>query len=99
VPAAGARDELAALWEYRSILIRETLRSYEGHPVERQFCGKCGTTVGWTLEFLPDYHGIAGGTFDAPTFWYRLERFFFARSKRDWLAIPQDMEVCKAMPG
>lgn len=66
--------------------------------IESQFCDKCGTTVGWTLEFLPGYQGIAGGTFDSPTFWYRLERFVFARSKPDWLAIPQGIEVCQAMP-
>jgi len=59
------------------------LTSDAGRWIESQFCDKCGTTVGWTLEFLPAYHGIAGGTFDAPTFWYRFERFFFARSNPD----------------
>lgn len=80
------------------------LKSYRlvsdaGRWIETKFCENCGTTVGWTLEFLPDYHGIAGGTFDPPTFWYTLERFVFARSKPDWLVIPDGIDVCQAMPG
>ena len=74
------------------------IRSDAGRWIQTQFCSDCGTTVGWTLEFLPDYQGIAGGTFDPPTFWYRPERFVFARSKPDWLAIAQDIEMCQAMP-
>lgn len=75
------------------------LVSDAGRWIETKFCGTCGTTVGWTLEFLPGYHGIAGGTFDIPTFWYDLERFVFARTKPDWLTIPDGIEVCQAMPG
>ncbi|MEZ5820046.1 MAG: GFA family protein [Xanthobacteraceae bacterium] len=74
------------------------IRSDAGRSIQTQFCSDCGTTVGWTLEFLPDYQGIAGGTFDPPTFWFRPERFVFARSKPDWLAIAQDIEMCQAMP-
>jgi len=54
--------------------------------------------VTWTLEFLPDYRGIAGGTFDEPTFWYKLQRFGYALTKPDWLKIPEGLEVCQAMP-
>ncbi len=75
------------------------LVSDAGRWIESEFCPTCGTTVGWTLEFLPGLHGIAGGTFDPPTFWYDLERFVFARSKPDWLAIPKGLDVCQAMPG
>lgn len=79
-----------------------TLRTYRlvsdaGRWIESQFCDNCGTTVAWTLEFLPAFQGIAGGTFDPPTFWYGLERFVFARSKPDWLTIPDNIEVCQAM--
>jgi hypothetical protein len=76
---------------------RYCLTSDAGRWIETQSCGTCGTTVGWTLEFLPDYQGIAGGTFDSPTFWYHLERFVFARGKPDWLVIPEGIEVCQAM--
>ncbi len=82
---------------------RGKLKSYRlvsdaGRWIESAFCPNCGTTVGWTLEFLPDFQGIAGGTFDEPAFWYRLERFVYARSKPDWLAIPDGLEVCQGMP-
>ena len=66
--------------------------------IESEFCTICGTTVTWTLEFLPNFRGIAGGTFDRPTFWYDLQRYVFARSKPDWLEIPEGIEVCQAMP-
>ena len=51
------------------------------------------------MEFLPEYRGIAGGTFDQPTFWYDLQRYVFARSKPDWLQIQSDIEVFDGMPG
>jgi hypothetical protein len=74
------------------------LTSDAGRWIETGFCPECGTTVTWRLEFLPGLRGIAGGTFDPPTFWYRPERYVFARSKPDWVAIPAGVEVCQAMP-
>lgn len=80
---------------------RQTYRLYSdaGRWIDTEFCTTCGTTVTWTLEFLPGYRGIAGGTFDQPTFWYDLERFVFARSKPDWLKIPAGVDIHQAMPG
>jgi hypothetical protein len=69
-----------------------------GRWIESEFCATCGSTVSWTLEFLPGHRGIAGGTFDNPTFWYKPERYVFARTKPDWLEITGDIEVCQAMP-
>jgi len=77
---------------------RYRLTSNAGRWIEQEFCQNCGTALTWTLEFLPDYRGIAGGTFDHPTFWYRLERYVFARSKPDWLLVPEGIEVCQEMP-
>jgi len=74
------------------------LVSDAGRWIESEFCATCGTTVSWTLEFLPGFRGIAGGTFDAPTFWYDLERYVFARTKPDWLVIPEGIDVCQEMP-
>lgn len=73
------------------------LTSDAGRMIETEFCRICGTTVTWTLDFLPEFRGIAGGTFDQPTFWYDLERFVFARSKPDWFEIPTGLDVCQAM--
>jgi hypothetical protein len=81
-----------------------TLRSYQltsdaRRWIKLEFCQSCGTALTWTLEFLPDYRGIAGGTFDQPTFWYDLQRYDFARSKPDWLQIPSGIAVFDRMPG
>ncbi len=66
--------------------------------LESRFCEACGTTVTWTLELRPGWTGIAGGTFDRPTFWYDLEAVVFARSMPDWMVIPDGLEVHDAMP-
>jgi len=73
------------------------LKSDAGRWLETEFCEVCGTTVTWTLEYRPNYRGIAGGTFDQPTFWYKLERYVYARSKPDWLTIPPGIDVFEAM--
>jgi len=74
------------------------LSSDAGRWIETGFCEVCGTTVTWTLELRPGLRGIAGGTFDQPTFWYDLEVFIFARSKPEWLAIPEDLEIHDSAP-
>lgn len=33
------------------------------HDQERHFCGKCGTTLYWTISAMPELVGIAGGCF------------------------------------
>lgn len=81
-----------------------TLGSYQltsdaGRWIKQEFCQSCGTALTWTMEFLPDYRGIAGRTFDQPTFWYDLQRYVFARSKPDWLQIQSDIKVFDGMPG
>ncbi|MCR9086121.1 MAG: GFA family protein [Rhodobacteraceae bacterium] len=75
------------------------LTSDAGRWIESEFCGTCGTTVSWTLEFLPDFRGIAAGTFDTPSFWYRPQRYVFTRSKPDWLHLDGDVPCFAAMPG
>ncbi len=75
------------------------LTSDAGRWLETRFCGNCGSTVGWTLEFLPGHCGIAGGAFDNPKFWHTPERYGFARSKPDWLEIPDGLHVFQGMPG
>lgn len=73
------------------------LMSDAGRWLESEFCPTCGTVLTWTLEFLPDYRGIAGGTFDTPSFWYKPQRYVFARTKPDWMTIPEGLEVSEAM--
>lgn len=80
-----------SLREYR-------LKSDSGRWIDRGFCERCGTTVTWTAELRPGLRAIAGGTFDAPTFWYDLKIFSFARSKPQWLTLPGDFEVHDTAP-
>ena len=81
---------------------RKTYRliSDAGRWLESEFCVVCGTTVTWTLELWPDWRGIAGGTFDQPSFWYRPQRLVFARTLPPWLHLPKDVETFEALqPG
>jgi len=73
------------------------LTSDAGRWLESQFCEICGSSLTWTLEFHPDFRGIAGGSFDTPSFWYRPERYVFARTKPDWLDIPHGLEAFDTM--
>ena len=74
-------------------LTRGALKSYEhksdesGRWLRMEFCPDCGTTVTWTLELFPDGRGVAGGTFDDPS-WVKLERHTWTRSKQHWVPIP-----------
>jgi hypothetical protein len=74
------------------------LKSDTDRWLESEFCIICGTTVTWRGEFLPGRRGIAGGTFDQPSFWYTPERLVFARTKPDWLDIHDHIPAFEAMP-
>jgi hypothetical protein len=73
------------------------LTSGAGRWIETNFCPTCATTIGWTLEFLPGTHGLAGGTFDDPSVWVP-ERLAFAGGKPEWLSLPDDIPCFEAMP-
>ena len=78
-------------------LTRGTPKSYEhrsdetGRWLRMEFCPDCGTTVTWTLELFPDGRGVAGGSFDDPS-WLKIERHTWTRSKQHWVPIPPDIE-------
>jgi len=68
-------------------------RSDESHRWLRlEFCPRCGTTVSWTVERRPGTRGIAGGTFDNPS-WLQITRHIWTRSAQPWTVIPQDVET------
>ena len=54
----------------------------------QRFCPVCGTTVFWNPEVFPGLTGIAGGTFDPPSFWYDIRREVFARSRAAFVSLP-----------
>ena len=62
-------------------LKRYNFKNSSGRSFENRFCKKCGTTVFWTVELRQGLIGIAGGTFDPPTFWFDTEFEVFCRTK------------------
>ena len=58
-----------------------------GRWLDVEFCAKCGTNLGFTLEAVPGVRTLPAGAFDAPT-WICAEhyktRHVFLRSKRPW---------------
>ena len=78
-------------------ITRGVLKSYEHRSDESDrwlrmgFCPTCGTTLTLTVELLPGALGVAGGTFDEPS-WLKIERHTWARSAHPWLVVPPDVE-------
>ncbi|WP_444882668.1 GFA family protein [Microbulbifer sp. PSTR4-B] len=81
----------------RGRLKSHRLMSDAGRWIECQFCGQCGSALSWTLEFLPELRGLAGGAFDDPVF-IRPERYVYYQNKPGWLEISGDINRCPAMP-
>ncbi len=100
----GSAFGISAYFEQNHVFFEcGNLKAYElqsdaGRWIKSEFCGNCGTVLSWTLEFLPGLRGIAGGSFDAPTFWCKPQRYVFTRSKPDWLDVPEGMMTCEGMP-
>ena len=58
-----------------------------GGTFTTRFCTNCGTSVFWNLTVFPELTGIAGGTFDPPSFWYELKREVFTRTQAPFVQI------------
>jgi hypothetical protein len=58
-----------------------------GRWLDIQFCRRCGSNLGFTLEAAPGLRTLPAGTFDDPD-WIRAERCNFRhvylRSRREW---------------
>lgn len=66
------------------------LKSYpfqteSGRIFTTRFCPICGTSLFWNTAAGPDLTGVAGGSFDPPTFWYEVKREAFTRSAAPFL--------------
>lgn len=82
----GSAFGVSAYFEENAVEIRGDRRAYafsteSDRTFTTHFCPTCGTSVFWTLDLFPDLVGIAAGTFDPPTFWFRVDREVFTRSK------------------
>jgi hypothetical protein len=60
-----------------------------GGKVEVERCSIYGTSLFWKirLEELRGLKGTAGGSYDPPTFWYKIEHEVFVRSKARFCTI------------
>jgi hypothetical protein len=82
-------------------LIGDTLRTYRhisdesGRWLDQQFCSRCGTNLGITLEAVPGIRTLAAGTFDEPS-WLDPDkhpfRYVYLRSAQDWSKVPDGAE-------
>jgi hypothetical protein len=73
-PAAAVEHLAGALKDY-------AFTTESGRNFTSRFCPDCGTTVFWTIGAMPELTGVAGGTYDPPTFWYEVKREVFTRSR------------------
>jgi hypothetical protein len=78
-------------------VLQGSMNTYErvsdgGRSLTYQFCKKCGTTVVWQAELLPQAMGVSGGTFD-DTDWLKPERHVWANSAQGWIQFPEGAEV------
>lgn len=78
-------------------ITRGILKSYEhrsdesNRQLRMEFCPTCGTTVTLTVKVRPGARGVAGGTFDDPS-WLKIERHSWTRSAQPWVIVPPDVE-------
>lgn len=86
-------------------VVGDTVRSYRhlsdetGRWLDQEFCCRCSTNLGITLEAAPDIRTIAAGTFDNPS-WICAEkhkfRYVYLRSAQDWSQLPDGAERYEA---
>jgi hypothetical protein len=67
-----------------------------GRWLDVEFCKRCGSNLGFTLEAAPGLRTLPAGAFDEPG-WIRADRYKFrhvyVRSRRDWSELSSDVEV------
>lgn len=89
----GSAFGVSTYFEDDKVEIRQgALTDYEfqtesGRSFTTRFCPRCGTTVFWRLGLFDGMTGVAGGTFDPPSFWYPVTREVFTRSKAPFVSL------------
>jgi hypothetical protein len=67
-----------------------------GRWLDIEFCSRCGSNLGFTLEAAPGLRTLPAGAFDDPG-WIRADRYSFrhvyARSRRPWSQLSSDVEI------
>lgn len=66
-----------------------------GRWLDVEFCRRCGTNLGFTLEAVPGVRTLPAGAFDDPA-WITADhykfRHVFLRSRREWSDLPPHVE-------
>jgi hypothetical protein len=68
----------------------EHISDETGRWLRLEFCPRCHTNIGLTVQRAPRVHFISGGTFDDPN-WFKPDRHIFTRSAQRWVMIPPDV--------
>lgn len=66
-----------------------------GRWIETEFCRRCGTNLGFTLEAVPGVRTLPAGAFDDPA-WITADRYrirhVYLRSRREWSELSPSVE-------
>jgi hypothetical protein len=66
-----------------------------GRWLDVEFCRRCGTNLGFTLEAVPGVRTLPAGAFDDPT-WITADRYkvrhVFLQSRREWSDLSPHVE-------
>jgi hypothetical protein len=97
VEVVFAAESIAVLGN--SIVKHRHYSDESGRWLEVEFCGNCGTNLGFTLEAVPGIRTLPAGAFDDPS-WITSDRYKFRqvymRSRRDWSEIGPHVEAYEA---
>ena len=66
-------------------VISGDLREYKyetesARDVTVRFCSDCGSSLFWQVGSFKGMTGVAGGSYDPPSFWYKIDREVLCRS-------------------
>ena len=89
--AGSAFSAIAGVPEAALSLTKGVVKNYTDHgesgrPVERQFCGNCGSPLFSKVEVAPGMIWIKLGTFDE-TDWFAPAAHIWTKSKQPWVEL------------
>ena len=96
---ARARLKEAFIITNGELSVYEHVSDESGRWLRLEFCARCASTIGFTLEAVPGIRAIGAGTFDDPA-WIRSDvhefRHVYVRSAGDWPTLPVGVEQYEA---
>jgi hypothetical protein len=94
--ATGAGHSTVAIADPEDVTVTGETKSFavlanSGATFTRHFCPVCGTPIYGQTSRVPDALMLPVGLFGKDTDWYVPNQLIFARSHRDWDAIPDTL--------